>query len=74
MTSATWEVSAQAAIDAIRATGATNLILVPSTYWEHPVNFLSNNATDMIKITDPANNWSYEVHQYLDSDGSGTHS
>ncbi|CAM6000038.1 unnamed protein product [Sphagnum balticum] len=73
MTSATWEVSAQAAVNAIRAAGAANLILVPSTYWEHPVNFLSVNAADMIKITDPGNNWSYEVHQYLDSDGSGTH-
>ncbi len=27
----------------------------------------------MINITDPGNNFSYEVHQYLDSDGSGTH-
>jgi len=73
MTSTTWLASAQAAIDSIRATGATNLILVPSTYWEHPVNFLSLNAADMIKITDPMNNWSYDVHQYLDFDGSGTH-
>ena len=73
MTSATWVVSAQAAINSIRATGASNLILVPSTYWEHAVNFVSLNATNMINITDPANNWSYEVHQYLDSDGSGTH-
>ena len=73
MTSTTWLASAQAAINAIRTAGATNLILVPSTYWEHPVNFLQLNAADMINITDPANNWSYEVHQYLDSDGSGTH-
>src|SRR5262249_53681040 len=73
MTSATWEASAQAAINAIRAAGATNLILVPSTYWDHPVNFVQLNANDMIKITDPANNFSYEVHQYLDYDRSGTH-
>ena len=73
MTSTTWLASAQAAVNAIRATGATNLILVSSTYWEHAVNFVSLNATDMINITDPANNFSYEVHQYLDYDGSGTH-
>jgi endoglucanase len=73
MTAATWEASAQAAITAIRATGARNLILVPSTYWEHAVNFVQLNAADMINITDPVNNWSYEIHQYLDSDGSGTH-
>lgn len=72
MTAATWEKSAQAAVNAIRATGARNLILVPSTYWEHAVNFVSLNAAEMINITDPVNNWSYEVHQYLDADGSGT--
>jgi endoglucanase len=73
MTSTTWEASAQAAINAIRAAGAKNLILVSSTYWEHAVNFVQLNAADMINITDPINNFSYEVHQYLDSDGSGTH-
>jgi endoglucanase len=73
MTATTWEASAQAAITAIRATGARNMILVPSTFWEHAVNFVQLNAADMINITDPVNNWSYEIHQYLDSDGSGTH-
>lgn len=52
MTAATWRVSSQAAIDAIRAQGATNLILVPATYWMHPVNYLQLNAQEMIKITD----------------------
>jgi endoglucanase len=73
MTSTTWAASAQSAIDAIRATGATNLILVPSTYWEHAENFVRLDAADMVKISDPANNFSYEVHQYLDYDGSGSH-
>lgn len=73
MTPATWAATAQAAINAIRAARANNLILVPSTYWEHPVNFVQLNANAMISITDPANNFSYEVHQYLDYDGSGTH-
>lgn len=73
MTSTTWLASAQAAIDAIRQTGATNLILVPSTYWGHPVNFVELNASVMINVRDPANNFSYDVHQYLDYDGSGTH-
>ncbi|MBA3858990.1 MAG: macromolecule metabolism protein [Cyanobacteria bacterium PR.3.49] len=73
MTSASWCASSQAAINAIRNTGATNLILVPSTHWMHPKNFLEVNASEMIKITDPGNNWSYDMHQYFDYDGSGTH-
>jgi endoglucanase len=73
MTAATWRASAQAAIDGIRSTGCKNLILVPSTYWDHPKEFVQLNAAEMVKITDPANNYAYEVHQYLDYDGSGTH-
>ncbi|MCC7532041.1 MAG: glycoside hydrolase family 5 protein, partial [Candidatus Melainabacteria bacterium] len=61
MTPTTWLASSQAAINGIRATGATNLILVPSTNWMHPVNFIQENASAMINITDPANNWSYDV-------------
>jgi endoglucanase len=74
MTAQTWCATAQACINAIRATGSTNLILVPSTYWDHANNFTDLNASAMINITDPANNFSYEVHQYLDYDGSGSHS
>ena len=73
MTAATWLASAQAAINAIRQTGSKHLILVPSTYWDHPKDFVQVNAATMINITDPGNNYAYEVHQYLDYDGSGTH-
>ncbi|MBX9722934.1 MAG: glycoside hydrolase family 5 protein, partial [Candidatus Obscuribacterales bacterium] len=52
MTATTWLASAQAAIDAIRQTGNTNLILVPSTYWEHPVNFVELNGSVMYKVKD----------------------
>lgn len=74
MTAQTWLASSQAAINAIRNTGAGNHILVPSTYWMHPTNFVQLNASVMINVTDPLNNFSYDVHQYLDYDGSGTHS
>ena len=53
MTATTWLASSQAAINAVRATGATNLILVPSTYWMHPKDFVNLNASVMINITDP---------------------
>lgn len=74
MTATTWLASSQAAINAIRATGATNLILVPGAYWGSADEFVKLNAPQMIKITDPANNFCYDVHQYFDYDGSGTHS
>src|SRR6185312_14715628 len=70
-----------AAIAAIRATGATQKISVPGSFgssameWNGLQNFVSpSNATVMVPsaIIDPLNNWIYEVHQYLDSDASGT--
>lgn len=73
LTATTWLASAQAAINAIRATGATNLILVPGAYWGSANEFVQLNASQMIKISDPMNNFAYDVHQYLDYDGSGTH-
>jgi len=73
LTSTTWLATAQASINAIRATGATNLILVPGAYWGSANEFVELNAKQMIKITDPLNNFAYDVHQYLDYDGSGTH-
>jgi endoglucanase len=72
-----WRDAAQAAIDAIRMAGATNLILVPGNAWTGAHSWLQNwygtpNGTVMINLTDPANHFAYEVHQYLDSDSSGT--
>jgi endoglucanase len=72
-----WRDDANAAISAIRATGATNLILVPGNAWTgaHSWNddwYGTPNAIVMQTIVDPANNYVIEVHQYLDSDSSGT--
>ncbi|HWU63290.1 MAG TPA: glycoside hydrolase family 5 protein [Ensifer sp.] len=68
-----WRPSAQAAIDAIRETGAKNLILVPGVQWTSALQWAEASAAEMIKITDPDDNYAYEFHQYLDSDFSGTH-
>lgn len=75
----TWFSGAQAAITAIRATGASNLILVPGNAWTGAHSWGQNwygtaNATVALTISDPSNNMAYEVHQYLDSDYSGTNS
>lgn len=74
-----WRDSAQAAINAIRATGATNLILVPGNAWTGAHSWLDNwygtpNGSAMLSITDPGNNFAFDVHQYLDNDSSGTSS
>ncbi|KAJ6576546.1 endoglucanase [Mycena vulgaris] len=72
----------QAAVNGIRASGATTqLILVEGT----PIDFLvpsawtgawtwvsSGNSAVFGAIKDPNNNVAIEMHQYLDSDGSGT--
>ena len=85
-TATQWLASANAAIAAIRKTGATQEILVPGSYWdgawkwtlEHPLNkeqppFQGTDNAEVIGtgVQDPKNNFAFEVHQYLDSDGSG---
>jgi len=72
-----WVSAANAAIAAIRATGSTNLILVPGNAWTGAWSWNQNwygtaNSTAMLSIVDTANNYAFEVHQYLDSDSSGT--
>ena len=71
-----WLKSANTAIAAIRTGGARNLILVPGTSWTGAHSWRAelkdgSNATVMAGIKDPASNYAYEVHQYLDSDFSG---
>ncbi|WP_181705725.1 glycoside hydrolase family 5 protein [Chthonobacter rhizosphaerae] len=68
-----WLVGANAAIAAIRKAGARQLIMVPGSYWSGAHSWVSSdNDTVMLKVRDPANNFVFEVHQYLDSDSSGT--
>ncbi|KAG9019909.1 hypothetical protein FRB90_000040 [Tulasnella sp. 427] len=63
----------QAAVNAIRAAGANQLILVEGTSWTGAWTWTSSgNANAFASFTDPANNFAIEMHQYLDSDGSGT--
>jgi endoglucanase len=64
------------AIDAIRSTGARNLILVPGNDWTSAERWYrsidgASNAESMLEIADPMNNYAFEVHQYLfDSSGN----
>ncbi|KAG8724647.1 hypothetical protein FRC09_016192 [Ceratobasidium sp. 395] len=64
----------QAAVNAIRAAGSTSqLILVEGTSWTGAWTWVSAGNADAFKgLKDPNNNIAIEMHQYLDSDGSGT--
>ncbi|KAK6529444.1 hypothetical protein TWF281_008617 [Arthrobotrys megalospora] len=61
----------QAGLSAIRSNDIGNLILVEGNAWSGAWHWVDEN--DMLKyLTDPRGNMAYEMHQYLDSDGSGT--
>ncbi|VDC04762.1 unnamed protein product [Peniophora sp. CBMAI 1063] len=65
----------QAGINGVRASGATQLIMVEGTSWTGAWTWVSaGNSAAFTKsaIHDPLNNTAIEMHQYLDSDGSGT--
>jgi endoglucanase len=70
----TWLGSANAAIAAIRGAGATQEILVPGSYWDGAWTWTSTDNAAVVGagVQDPGHNFAFEVHQYLDSDGSGT--
>jgi len=77
-----WANTAQAAIRAIRDTGAEQLVLVPGNGWTGAHSWLESwydtsdekvsNADALANFTDPGNNFAFDMHQYLDSDASGT--
>jgi endoglucanase len=74
-----WLAAANAAIAAIRAAGANNLVTVPGNAWTGAHSWSQNwygtpNATAMKGIVDPGSNMLFEVHQYFDADSSGTSS
>lgn len=70
-----WLIGANAAIAAIRAAGAKQMILVPGSYWSGAHSWVRrSNATTMSRVIDPAENFAFEVHQYLDRDSSGASS
>jgi endoglucanase len=77
--SETWAQIAQQAINAIRSTGAQQLILVPGTRWTGAHSWFTSggdsgksNADALISIQD--SNFAFEFHQYFDYDFSGTNS
>ncbi len=77
MSTEDWVAAANEAIRAIRATGAANTITVPGNAWSGAHSWSRDyygtpNAEAMLKVKDSGNNMVIEVHQYLDSDSSGS--
>jgi len=67
-----WRAVAEYGVYGIRKAGARQLILIPGTDWTGAHSWLSSgNAAAWAGFRDP--NFAFEVHQYLDSDASGTH-
>jgi len=75
----TWGQSVQAAVTAIRQAGATSqMILLPGTDYTSAETFVSSgSAAALASVTNldgSTTNLIFDVHKYLDSDNSGTHS
>ncbi len=72
-----WAETAQAAIDAVRATGACNLALIPGANWTgaHSWNAVIDGASNAqaIGAVKDSGPHAIEFHQYLDHDSSGEH-
>ena len=68
-----WAQAAQGSVDAIRAAGATQEILVSGTGWDGAHDWTTNGNSSLVGsvVTDGLSNMAFEVHQYFD-DGSGT--
>jgi endoglucanase len=69
-----WRRIMDTVVGTIRAAGARNLLLVPGTRWTGAHSWSSgpdSNASAFAGFRDPANNFLFEVHQYLDGDSSG---
>lgn len=65
----------QAAIDGVRAAGATKQYITPEgNSWSGAWTWISSgNAASLVALKDPQDKLIYQMHQYLDTDGSGTH-
>nr|ARO48344.1 cellulase [Stegonsporium opalus] len=65
----------QAAIDGVREAGATKQYITPEgNSWTGAWTWVSSgNAASLVALKDPSNKLIYQMHQYLDVDGSGTH-
>ncbi|KAL7932825.1 carbohydrate-binding module family 1 [Trichoderma chlorosporum] len=74
----TWATTVQAVVTAIRNAGATSqFVSLPGNDWQSAGAFISDgSAAALSAITNPdgsTTNLIFDLHKYLDSDNSGTH-
>ena len=71
---AQWVQPVNDAINAIRATGADQEILVPGTGYDGGSSWVSSGNASIFaaNVADPKHNIAFEVHQYSDADASGS--
>jgi endoglucanase len=68
-----WADVTQETVNALRAEGVENKLLLSGTSWSGAHSWISSgNASAYEDFTDPINNFAFDVHQYLDGDSSGT--
>lgn len=72
---AQWQECAASCLNVIRAAGSTQLILLAGQFFDgaHDWTTSGNSTAWHAYNGDTANNFMFEMHQYLDSDFSGTH-
>ena len=67
-----WWAIAQTVTVSMRDTGVENKILVPGIAWSSARSWVSSSNSQFAEqFADPANNFAFEIHQYLDLDASG---
>ncbi|KAI0776439.1 glycoside hydrolase superfamily [Irpex lacteus] len=71
-----WVDTVQETVNAIRKAGAANYLLLPGSSYAAAGAFATQAGPALVKVTDPLSGTDklvFDVHQYIDSDGSGTH-
>ncbi|CAK7205349.1 Endoglucanase EG-II [Sporothrix eucalyptigena] len=71
-----WADSVQAAVTAIRAVAAKQMILLPGNDWTSAQQMPTKSGPALLKVKNPDGSFDgliIDVHKYLDSDNSGTH-
>ncbi|THV48547.1 hypothetical protein BGAL_0241g00040 [Botrytis galanthina] len=73
----TWAATLQKVVTAIRQAGASNMLLLPGSDYASAGAFITDgSAAALSKVTNPDGTFTnliFDVHKYLDSDNSGTH-
>ncbi|KAJ0116583.1 hypothetical protein J7T55_009733 [Diaporthe amygdali] len=76
VTTSTWADTVQAAVTAIRKVAPDHWLLIPGSTYSSAAALPTEAGPDLLKVTNPdgsTDNIYFDVHKYLDSDNSGTH-